>query len=352
MNLLPNTRRLKKTVFFVMICLFVLIAVEIIAQFLFLARYGKFVWSQGTESFNVRSFTRAVADPRHVTTIPNFSDSKYERYGISTDAWGFRRGTQTTILDCQSVVFIGDSVPFGWGVPDRASMPSKLFDRLQKANDSRCVINAAIPSYSLFQAVARFEREILGKFKIDSIYLQFYDPVMQFVRFGAQWRPDMDWTTEPAFQNQRSEYIASIVIVQNALRHFGVLKRNAPEDFVNLKSTDQRSLDTYRLDVRGEQERLHELVVRANAKQLIVAPVTVPTGAYQRLPGEYRIAIEAINDELRQFAARHSDTSLADTIELLKGYPEADVFVDDCCHLSERGNDIVAEYLMQIIPRK
>ena len=166
--------------------LFVLLSVEVIAQFAFLVRYGTFVWLPGTEVFHLRSFRRAVADARHFTMIPNFSDPKADGHGIATDAYGFRRGTHATRPDCPSVVFIGDSVPFGFGGSDRASMPSKLFDRLQNANDPRCVINAAIPSYSLFQAVARFEREILDKFKIDPVYVQIYDPVSQFVLF---WSP-------------------------------------------------------------------------------------------------------------------------------------------------------------------
>jgi hypothetical protein len=334
-------------------CLFVLGSVEVTAQFVYLIRYGQFVWAEGTERFHVQAFTRLVADARHITIIPNFSDPKYGGYGISTDEYGFRRGAQTTRPDCPSVVFIGDSVPFGLGGPDRASIPSKLFERLRKANDPRCVVNAAVPSYSLFQAVARFEHEILGKFKIDSVYMQIYDPAIQFMRFGAQWRPDMDWTTAPVeFAKQKRQYIASIAIVRNTLRHFGLLKKSEFNYFENIKPVDQRSLDRYRLEIRGELEHLHDLIVKADAKQLIVAPVTVPAEAYQRLSEEHRIAIEAINGELMQFAARHKDTSFADTIELLRGYPKADVFVDNCCHLTERGSDIIAEKLISILTRK
>jgi hypothetical protein len=61
-----------------------------------------------------------VADPRHITIVPNFLNSKYREPGnsefeISTDAYGFRRGAQTTKPDCPNVIVIGASVPFGWG---------------------------------------------------------------------------------------------------------------------------------------------------------------------------------------------------------------------------------------------
>ena len=350
---LPNPDRLAKAIFFIIAWLFVFISVEVTAQILYRIRYGQFVWQEVTKRFTVKSFTRLATDSRHVTIIPNFSDPKYFGFGISTDAYGFRRGAQTTKPDCPNVVFIGDSVPFGWGVPDQDSIPSKLFELLRNANDPRCVVNAAIPSYSLFQAVARFEYEIMGKFKIDSVYLQIYDPVRQFVRFGAKWRPDMDFTTEPAgaLIKQKPEYIASIAVARNALVQFGVLARYNYY-YENFNSADKHSLDGYRLEIRRKLEHLHDLTVQADVKQLIVAPVTVPSGAYQQLREEDRIAIEAINDQLRQFAKRHEDTTFLDTIGLLKSYPDVDMFLDECCHMTERGNDLVAGELTKILIRK
>jgi hypothetical protein len=269
---------------------------------------------------------------------------------MSIDAYGSRRGAQSTSPDCSSIVFIGDSVPFGWSVPDRASMPSKLFEYLQKAKDPRCVINAAIPAYSLFQAVARFERET-GKFKSDTVYLQIYDPVFGFVHFGAQWRPEIDWSTEPATSS--IPYVASAAIVENALRHFGLMKSFRYDDYFYEKpvALDQPSLDRFRLEIRKELEHLHDILVQANVKRLIVAPVTVPSNDYLGLAEEYRIAIEALNDEFRKFAERHHDTTFLDTIGLLKSYPDQDVFVDHCCHLNERGNEIVAEQIFEILQK-
>jgi hypothetical protein len=343
----PKSPR-KRALFSGIILLIVLITVETTAQFLYRVRYGQFIWE--TENFRAGDFQRVVLDPRHRTTIRNFSDPGYRGFGIAIDAYGFRRGAQSTNPDCPSVIFIGDSVPFGWGVSDRASMPSKLFEYLQKANDRRCVINAAIPSYSLFQAVARFEREIWGKFKSDSVYLQIYDPVYGFAHFGAQWGPELDWSTEPATSS--IPYVASAAIVQQALRHFGLLKGfRYDEDLKNLSPFDQPSLDRFRLEIRKELEHLHGVLIRANVRELIVAPVTVPPSAYVQLPEVFHIAIEALNDEFRKFAQRHHNTKFLDTIGLLKSYPEQDVFIDRCCHLTERGNDVVAEQIFNILRR-
>jgi hypothetical protein len=335
----PEPDRFKKAILYATLFVFVLLAVEATAQLLYWFRDA--LRPAATETFHVRSFTRLVADARHVTAIPNFSSPKRDEWQTSTDSFGFRGGAQTTNPDCPSVVIVGDSVPFGYGGPDRASMPSKLFEHLQKANDPRCVINAAIPSYSLFQAVARFEREIVGKFKTDALYLQIIDPALQFARFGAQWRPDIDWTTERTVVKQRSDKIASIAIVRDVLRHFEVLK-----------AVDQDSLDRYRLEIRRELERLHDMAVQADVKQLVVAPVTVPASSYRQYPEQVQIAFDAINDEFSKFAGRHQDTTFLDTIKLLRSYPNDEIFLDRCCHLTERGNDVVAEQLTKILIRK
>jgi hypothetical protein len=344
MDSLPKLGFRKRAFFFSIMFLIVLISVEATAQFLYRVRYGRI------ETFHAGSFQQAALDARHVTTIPNFSDPDFFGVGVgmSIDGSGFRRGAQSTNPGCPSVVFIGDSVPFGWGVSDRLSMPSKLFEYLQKADDPRCVINAAIPAYSLFQAVARFKHEISGKFKTDSVYLQIYDPVFGFVHFGSQWRPEIDWFTEPAISS--IPYVKSAAIVEKALRYFGLLKKFRYDGYFEKSVTlDQSSLDRFRLEIRNELEHLHQILVHANVTNLIVAPITVPSSAYLRLPEEYRIAIEALNDEFRKFAEKHKDTIFLDTIGLLKAYSDQDVFRDECCHLTERGNGIVAEQVFEIL---
>jgi hypothetical protein len=198
--------------------------------------------------------------------------------------------------------------------------------------------------------VARFEREILGKFKIDSVYLQIYDPVGSFVNFGSQWTPEMDWTNAGVPGEPKREYIASIAIIRNALFHFGVLKKSDPS-FEATAPGDDSMLERYRVEIRRELKHLYDIIVQAHVKRLVVAPITVPPGAYQQLPKKWRIALEALNDELKEFATRNENTTFFDTVGLLKSYPDSEVFVDECCHLTERGNDLVAEGLIKILNR-
>jgi hypothetical protein len=328
--------------------LLITVAVEAMSQLLFVARYGNFPWA--VERFNVRAFTQLVYDARHVTTIPNFTDPNYGGFGISIDAWGFRRGTHTTDTNCPNVVFIGDSVPFGWGVPDTATMPSKVFDRMHVSGTRRCVVNAAIPSYSLFQAVARLEFEVLNKIKVDVVYLQVYDPVWQFVTFGQRWKPELDWTTAPLLFDTRielplSRYSASVAILQRAMDRWW----NRINDIEIFPPVDDKSLMPFRLAIREELDHLHNLIVRGGVKQLIVAPLTIPPNSYRSLRPGPRLVIDALNDELHQFATANHDTNFADTIEWLKKMAESELFIDACCHLTERGNDVVAEHLVQLL---
>lgn len=343
----------KKIVFYGLMLLIIVATVEIASQFIFFVRYGNFVWSDVVR-FSVRSFTVRVDDARYVTARPNFSDPFYGGWGVSLDAWGFRSGRYVTDPTCANIVFIGASVPFGWGVPGNASLPSKLFDRLQETGDSRCVINAAIPSYSLFQAVARYEREIHGKIRVDVVFLQIYDPVSQLLLLGSRWNREANWTTEPklAFDSTLPgvRYSAAIVMLLNGLQGLGWKRQDSPIEVFS--PSDQATLQRVRGEIRSELERLRDMVRADGGRQLIVGSLAVPSSSRKSpwFSVGRQIAIDAQNDELRRFTASHSDTVYADTADLLSKYSDSDVFIDSCCHLSERGNDLVAEYIMRLLP--
>ena len=50
------------------------------------------------------------------------------------------------------IIFLGDSVPFGWGVNYEDSIPGAF----EKINKKFTVINAAVPSYTIKQSVDKF----------------------------------------------------------------------------------------------------------------------------------------------------------------------------------------------------
>lgn len=356
-----RTRVLRTVALSLLSILSVLLILELFNQGLFFLKYKTFVWS-GIEMFNVRDFTERVGDQRYVTIKPNYRRefTAAEGWGdkawsLSTDAWGFRKGTHETNPACPNVGFIGASVPFGWGVSDNASLPSKTFNLLKAAADSRCVFSATIPSNALAQTVARYEIEILGKFKVHTLVMQVYDPVSQLMALGSDWQPEANWTNFPNYgfqlESQSLErYSATLTIINNALRSWG-WKSSRPSFLDLFSPDDSATLQRFRMAVRKDLERLHELATKAGVQRLIVAGIAVPkkTRAAPSFSEGRRVAIDTFNGELRAFAAAHSMTAYADTQSVLDLHPDEEMYVDECCHLSESGNSVVAQTLMPLV---
>ncbi len=354
---LVSSASLKKTLFYCLLVLLIAFTVEVTNQIIYYIGYGHFVWSP-VERFNIRSFTQPVADARFVTIRPNFSTTIDEGWGVSpwslsTDAWGFRKGTQSTEPACRSVVFIGASVPFGWGVSDAASLPSKVFNYLRANGDLRCVINAAVPSYTLFQAVSRYEHEIHGKIKTRVVFLQVYDPVSQLLVLGTHWQPEANWTNESAYTPSGPfvRFSASAAIVKTVLQRFGWMASNSNVEIFS--PGDTATAERFRRTLRSELERLHAILVEDGVQRLIIGSLSVPRKSWNApwFSDARRFAINLQNDEFRRFTAAHRDTDYVDTAELLSKKSDQDVFVDTCCHLSETGNDIVAKYIVQLLEK-
>ncbi len=238
---------------------------------------------------------------------------------------------------------------------DNASLPSKLFDRLRALGDQRCVFNAAIPSYALAQTIARFDIEIYKKFNVQTLYLQLLDPTSQLLALGSHWQPEANWTNFAAYgldlqSSSWSKYSATLTILDNALRSFGW--RSSQAGFVEeFSPDDQVTLKRFEKYVQGELEQLRTLAIQAGVRRLILASFAAPREARNaKWYSEGRhVAIDAFNSQLRQFAAVHPDTTYLDTQALLDKFPDPEVYVDSCCHLTERGNDILAQAVVPLI---
>ena len=350
----------KMALFYFLMLLVVIVSVELANQIIFFAWHGQPVWSWAkVEQFNIRSFTRPVNDARFVTMKPNISTEIDEGWGVrpwslSTDMWGFRNGTHSTKPDCMNIVFLGASVPFGWGVADKATLPSKVFDDLLAAHNASCVVNAAVPSYSLFQAVARYEHELRGKIRTRSLFLQVYDPVSQLLLLGRRWNPQANWTTEPtfAFSNSLSRWSASFAILRLAFPAFGQGASNSGAEVLSLD--DKVTLERFRRSVRQELEHLHEMLGADGVHQLILGSLAVPNHAREApwFSAARRYVIDMQNEEFRRFATAHRDVIYADTAALLNKLPDDEVFVDKCCHLTERGNALIAQYIVRLLDER
>lgn len=356
----------KRIAFYVLMVSILILGIEAGSQILFFAHKGYFLFQRRpSEVFNIRDFSVVTHDARGFTAIPNyinqnyaswvswFNSLKFRGWFLSFDSFGFRRGKQTESSSGQpNIVFIGDSVPFGWGVSDNSSLPSQFFERLQENSLSYGVVNAALPSYALAQAVARYEQEIHGRMAIDTVYLQIYDPAAQLAARGSRWRPSDNWMNYPHVSKSfLSRHSAAIVIVQGFASRLNINLSGAQSQVEIFDPNDTATTGRVHVHVQAELERLLALSKTDGVRRLLVAPITIPA---QSLDGYYSrsrlSAIELINQDLRDFANSHNnDVIFVDTISLLRRDPDADVFIDRCCHLSERGNSTVADYLMTLL---
>ena len=403
----------KRMVFYVLMVFIVILGIETGSQILFFAYKGHFLFQRRpSEVFNIRAFSVLTNDARGFTAIPNYADPnygalfsssnsfKFRDWFLSFDSFGFRRGKQTDSSSGQhNIVFIGDSVPFGWGVSDHSSLPSQFFERLQQnsasirapatleasvpglgtgalekqgmqgthrppalsqgadtviaAENSMSfgVVNAALPSYALAQAVARYEHEIHGRMVVDTVYLQIYDPASQIALRGSHWQPSDNWMNAPYVSTSfLSRHSAAVFIAAGFASRLNINFGGVESLVETFDPTDAATTKRVHAHVRAELERLLALSKTDGMRRLIVAPVTIPAQSLEGYYSRSRLsAIELVNQDLRDFASSHNEVIFADTISLLRKYPEADVFLDRCCHLSERGNGIVADYLMTLL---
>lgn len=300
-------------------------------------RYG------GVEVFNVRGFTELVEDERLVTLKAN---AKVEEYwgSIETNDLRLRVPPSVTteeLSDQDNFLFIGDSVPFGWGGEAKNSLPYILNEKVK----SLAVLNGAIPSYSLQQAVSRFKHEFSNLENVQYVYLQIYDPVSQYAILGANWRESDNWTN---FQNRKNDLCSLIKVAKYSNFIFLVNKL-----YKTLLGSDcGYTPSTHDSDVRLKKHIFSQIrmlrSLTSDETKVIVAPVTPSPSGLNSLPEQYHEAYFKVNEALKD-ASKAFGLIFLDTNDILDSQ---DYFVDQCCHLSRTGAEKVANELVDIIDQK
>jgi lysophospholipase L1-like esterase len=87
---------------------------------------------------------------------PNFA-GRYPWVPVRTDEGGFRVPDTHARSSRSTILFVGDSVTFGFGVLAEDSYPARFGERIGRPGD---VVNAAVPGYNLEQALAAVRRFI------------------------------------------------------------------------------------------------------------------------------------------------------------------------------------------------
>lgn len=307
--------------------------------------------------FSLHRVTRLTNDHRVATLIPGYRgdfpvDEEFPakgRWHVEIDENGFRGRKDTYEGRRQVIAFIGDSVPFGWGVSDEATVPSRFQTLLRGHGVGDVgVLNGAVPSYSLSQAVEHFQREISGKYPLRSVILQTLDPALLFSFLGERWNPRIAFTTrlrEPTqpLLGPLENYLDKSLLFAVSLRVAYRLWYGSRE--MNLQAIGEAAWQKF--DEQNATPLLELLeAVRPYGASVVLLPVNPGAEPETAYSARERDVIDHFNRFLAKFASGHPGVYFFDVKERFEAHPDdASLFVDTCCHLSEEGARLQAQYL-------
>ena len=311
--------------------------------------------------FSLPRFARLAGDDRVATLVPGYRGDfpvdedvpAMRRWRVEIDENGFRGRKENYEGTPQVIAFIGDSVPFGWGISDEASVPSQFQALLRGGGFSEIgVLNAAVPSYSLSQAIRYFQREVSGRYSTRSVILQTFDPVTQFSLLGERWNPRVSSATydrDPTrpLLGPLEDYLDKSLLFSVALRVTYRLLANDGWAELALPAMTEAAWRTFD---EANEAALLELVeaVRLQDASVVLLPVNPGAGPEIAFSDRERETIDYFNRFLETFASSHPDVYFFDVTARFKTHPHpASLFIDTCCHLSEEGASLQAQYLFE-----
>lgn len=313
-----------------------------------------------TELFSIRNFTEKTNDKRFYTVKKNYSDDELDHfYGgktflITTSSEGFRiskkdnkAGNYLSDKNLkEKILFLGDSVTFGWGVEAEESLPF-LF---KKYNNNFSVLNGAIPGYSLAQAIERFKIEFINIKNLKYIYLQVYSPAPSYGRLGTNWTEDDNWANFPE-QVLRTHNIPKITIPfygePYSYNFFRKKMYRIRHKKMKEISYDQRSDEKYIKHIKSNLNKLYDLTKHTKST-LILSSTNVPKFSANTRSKAHNRSIKILNENLYNFSLEKKDVLYLDLSNELN-VDSKKMFLDFCCHLSREGANLMALKLTKLI---
>lgn len=165
--------------------------------------------------------------PEHFTSdstsgyalIPNIQDAEQM---ITTDRYGFRTTGRFYDPQKDSIIFVGDSTVFGWGVKDSATFEYQI---AQNLDSSWNIINMGVPSYSLGHICSVLKQKAL-----------FFRPKIVFVAILWPWEPFTDYGSPEAWRKIDFDfYRKTIPLRQTFNPRIAFGKKFIPKTFIAAK---------------------------------------------------------------------------------------------------------------------
>lgn len=305
--------------------------------------------------YSLHRMARLVDDKRVATLIPGYrgvlSDPVTAPWQVEIDENGFRGRAEYYVGKRHVMAFIGDSVPFGWGVSNEASVPAQLQGLLREQGFGDIgVLNGAIPSYTLTQTVERFQREISGKYPVKSVILQTLGSAGMFSLLGEGWNPSISYNTryrEPMrpLMGRLEDYLDKSLIFSVGLRIAYRSRQGSP-----VMESSVMTESAWRKFDHANEATLSALVdaARTSDASVVVLPVNPGPDPETVFSDRERRVVDHFNRFLETFASSRPGVYFFDVNERFEVHPRrADLFVDLCCHLSEQGAGVQARYLLE-----
>jgi lysophospholipase L1-like esterase len=294
-----------------------------------------------TLRFNIRSNELTRPDPELLFRVrPNASGNPIHGYsGINAQGFRGRPLEPTKASVNRSVLILGDSCGFGWGVRDyQHSLGETLERKLKKEDPSYRVYNLSQPGYSTAQARRLYEAWA-PKIKPDAVvfYLGWNDLWPAGRWNDAQALKRVQWLNQPILRElqQSNLYDFLATFLSQTERETDRPDRDrAYRPRVELAD----SLENFRSMINDAQER--------GSRVLLIPPPSLKGAA--RAAGSLRIG--AYNEALRGAFSERVD--VVELEEMRKGKVDsARFFLRDGYHPSPTGAAYVADEIAQRLTR-
>ena len=255
--------------------------------------------------------------------------------------------------DNPKVIFLGDSVPFGWGVDYDQSIAG-YFDEI---NDDFQVINASVPSYTPKQSITKFTNEFSEVENLKYIYISNFNPLDLYLIFGKKWDDNLNWTNYiHYFSKDLFFFKYRRIPIWGEINFFKILRKiyvtkifqfSKKKEYERTEISDKSFINYY----TNQLNRLEELNLE-NTK-IFFTPILTPLNLknkdeiFNKIEKEKLNLINKINLNLQKLDSEN--LIFLDLVSLMKDYKIDEVFIDDCCHLSPFGAKKIADYIDKII---
>ena len=316
-----------------------------------------------TELFSVKNYIEKTNDNRVFTLKKDYDNDELDHlykgrtFSIITSGERLRISKKNNLnikdkTDKQKFLFVGDSVPFGYGLDAEESLPFYF----QNYNKNLIVLNGAIPSYSIAQTVERYNKEFKDIKNIKYIYLQLLSPAPEYGIFGIDWQPSDTWA------NFSDQVLRPYRLVNISIPYYGdsffldflrkkiyrqALKKKKIGAFKKKqnKQSDIKFVNHLNLNLNN----LYNLI-KNHSTILILSPISEPKFSAKNRTVGYDRAIKLLNKTFSDFSLKRNDVLYFDVSSELN-INSKEMFLDYAGHLSGKGAELMAKKLTEFIKK-